>query len=97
MRKTFLIIKNDTKKTTELLESHESMASISHNQTDVEYIEMAINNLPIKSKAVFVMAEIEGFSHKEIAETLSISVGTSKSQLHYAKNILKKKISSLHI
>ncbi|HEY8398034.1 MAG TPA: sigma factor-like helix-turn-helix DNA-binding protein, partial [Flavihumibacter sp.] len=36
---------------------------------------------------------IEGYSHKEIAELLSISEGTSKSQLARAKAILQKKVA----
>jgi len=59
------------------------------DRVDVGYIEKAIQTLPSKSRTVFVMAEIEGFAHKEIAETLNISVGTSKSQLNYAKTKLK--------
>lgn len=58
-------------------------------RVDVEYIEQAILTLPLKSRTVFVMYEIEGFSHKEIAETMNISLGTSKSQLSYAKSKLK--------
>lgn len=60
------------------------------DNVDVEYIEQAIQTLPIKSRTVFVMAEIEGFAHKEIAAAMDISVGTSKSQLHYAKTKLKE-------
>ena len=60
---------------------------------DTDYIERAIQSLPYKSRTVFVMAEIEGFSHKEIAAELDISVGTSKSQLHYAKTKLKNILS----
>jgi len=60
---------------------------------DIEYIEQAIRSLPYKSRTVFVMAEVEGYKHKEIAEALDISVGTSKSQLNYAKNKLKNLLS----
>jgi len=63
------------------------------DEVDVGYIEKAIQSLPAKSRTVFVMAEIEGFAHKEIAETLNISVGTSKSQLNYAKTKLKEMLS----
>lgn len=64
---------------------------LSHtDNVDTEYIQKAIQSLPIKSRSVFVMAEIEGFTHKEIATALDISVGTSKSQLHYAKSKLKE-------
>jgi RNA polymerase sigma factor (sigma-70 family) len=57
---------------------------------DTEYLEKAINALPEGARAVFVLAEVEGFGHKEIAEMLQISEGTSKSQLHYAKKCLRK-------
>lgn len=43
-------------------------------------------------RAVFNLYVIEGYSHKEIAELLSISEGTSKSQLARAKSILQKKL-----
>ena len=65
----------------------------SPEQGDTDYIEQAIQSLPYKSRTVFVMAEIEGFSHKEIAAELDISVGTSKSQLNYAKTKLKTILS----
>lgn len=44
-------------------------------------------------RAVFNLYVIEGYSHKEIAELLSISEGTSKSQLARAKAILQKKVA----
>lgn len=43
-------------------------------------------------RAVFNLYVIEGFSHKEIADMLNISEGTSKSQLARAKSILQKKV-----
>lgn len=60
------------------------------DNVDIGYIEKAIQTLPLKSRTVFVMAEVEGFAHKEIAEAMDISVGTSKSQLNYAKTKLKE-------
>ena len=54
-----------------------------------EYLEKAIQALPNGYRSVFVMIEIEGFSHKEVGEMLGISVGTSKSQLFYAKKKLR--------
>ena len=44
-------------------------------------------------RAVFNLYVIEGYSHKEIGELLSISEGTSKSQLARAKSILQKKVA----
>ncbi|HMQ48113.1 MAG TPA: RNA polymerase sigma factor [Saprospiraceae bacterium] len=57
---------------------------------DVEYLEKAIQALPEGYRAVFVLIEIEGYSHKEVAELLNISVGTSKSQLFHAKKRLRE-------
>ena len=54
-----------------------------------EYLEKAILALPEGYRAVFVLIEVEGYSHKEVADMLRISVGTSKSQLIYAKKKLK--------
>ncbi len=62
---------------------------------DAEYLEQAIRSLPEGYRAVFVLIEVEGYSHKEVAELLEISVGTSKSQLYYAKKRLRKAIKKL--
>lgn len=51
-----------------------------------------INALPAKAALVLKLYAIEGWSHAEIAEELSISVGTSKSQLNYARSLLKAKL-----
>jgi RNA polymerase sigma-70 factor (ECF subfamily) len=51
-----------------------------------------INSLPTGFKAVFNLYAIEGFTHKEISELLSISEGTSKSQYARAKAVLIKRI-----
>ena len=56
---------------------------------DTEYLEQAINQLPAGYRAVFVLIEVEGYKHKEVAEMLDITVGTSKSQLYYAKQKLR--------
>ena len=44
-------------------------------------------------RTVFNLYVIEGFSHREIADQLGISEGTSKSQLARARSILQKKVS----
>ncbi len=56
---------------------------------DTDYLEKAINSLPEGYRAVFVLVEIEGYPHKEIAKMLNISEGTSKSQLFHAKKKLR--------
>ena len=54
-----------------------------------------IQNLADGYRMVFNMYVIEGYSHKEIAETLGISEGTSKSQLSRARIILQQQILKL--
>lgn len=51
-----------------------------------------INGLPIGYRTVFNMFAIEGYSHREIAESMAISENTSKSQLSRARKMLQKQI-----
>lgn len=53
-------------------------------------IESMLKTLPEGARIVFNLYAIEGYKHAEIAEQLGISEGTSKSQLNYAKEKLKK-------
>jgi RNA polymerase sigma-70 factor (ECF subfamily) len=57
---------------------------------DAEYLEKAILSLPEGYRTVFVLIEVEGYTHKEVAELLGISEGTSKSQLFYSKKRLRE-------
>jgi len=61
---------------------------------DAELLDLAIRSLPESSRAVFLLFEIEGYSHEEISKLLKVTVGTSKSQLHYAKKLLQSKLST---
>jgi RNA polymerase sigma factor (sigma-70 family) len=58
----------------------------------VDYLLTIIQELPHQYRLVFNLYELDDYSHQEIAEMLSISVNTSKSNLHRAKLILKQKI-----
>jgi len=53
-------------------------------------LESAIDQLPAGYKSVFVLHDVEGFEHEEVARILGCSVGTSKSQLHKARLKLRK-------
>lgn len=53
----------------------------------------AIDTLSDKHKEVVVMHDIEGIPHSEIAQILSISQGTVRSRLHYARERLQKELS----
>jgi RNA polymerase sigma-70 factor (ECF subfamily) len=52
-------------------------------------LERALPELPQGARQIFVLHDVEGFKHEEIAEHLGISVGTSKSQLHRARLLLR--------
>ncbi len=53
-------------------------------------IENAIEKLPKGYRNVFVLHDVEGYEHEEVARILGCSVGTSKSQLHKARLKLRK-------
>ncbi|MBN4071512.1 RNA polymerase sigma factor [Crocinitomix catalasitica] len=55
-----------------------------------------IQQLPDKSRRVFNLYAVEGYSHKEISEIMKISVGTSKSQLFDARKALMKWIKKMN-
>jgi len=52
--------------------------------------EEAIGRLPDGARQVFVLHDIEGYRHDEIADMLGIVPGTSKSQLHHARMALRR-------
>jgi len=58
-----------------------------------EHLEKAILSLPAQARSVFVLIEVEGYKHQEVAGMLDISEGTSKSQLSYAKKLLRNRLT----
>ena len=80
----------------EIDESNQNMEPIvwDSNLTG-EYLAKAISKLPEGYRNVFLLIEVEGYTHKEVSETIGISVGTSKSQLYYAKKSLQKKLAEI--
>ncbi len=52
-------------------------------------LERSLDRLPPLSRSVFVLYEVEGFKHREIAEILGIAEGTSKHALFTAKKELQ--------
>jgi len=53
----------------------------------------ALERLPARAKRVFVLYDVEGYSHEEIAQMMDVSVGTSKSQLHRARMLLREQLT----
>ena len=67
---------------------------IDDENISMDFLLNIIQELPDRYRLVFNLYVIDGYSHKEIAEMLSISDGTSKSNLARAKSILKEKIEN---
>jgi RNA polymerase sigma-70 factor (ECF subfamily) len=58
-------------------------------------LQLAIDRLPQGCKAMFLLHDVQGYDHNEIAEILGCSIGTSKSQLHRARVRLRKLLHGL--
>jgi len=57
-------------------------------------IERAVALLPNGAREVFVLHDMEGYKHHEIAELLEVDPGTSRSQLHRARLLLRQQLAS---
>jgi RNA polymerase sigma-70 factor (ECF subfamily) len=57
-------------------------------------ITIAINSLPVDFKTVILLCDIEGFTYEEIAKIVDIPIGTVRSRLHRARNMLKEQLRS---
>ncbi len=82
-------------KTTEEGETPDQIVSGTANPEKMRIVDKialdnAIEQLPTGYKNVFVLHDVEGFEHEEVARILGCSVGTSKSQLHKARLKLQK-------
>ncbi len=52
----------------------------------------ALNSLAVDFRTVIILCDIEGFTYEEMAKILDIPIGTVRSRLHRARNILKEKL-----
>ncbi|HEX2775255.1 MAG TPA: sigma-70 family RNA polymerase sigma factor [Candidatus Acidoferrales bacterium] len=57
---------------------------------DRVHLQRAVEQLPPGYKAVFVLHDVQGYEHNEIAEIMDCSIGNSKSQLHKARMRLRE-------
>ncbi len=57
-------------------------------------MESAMASLPKGARLAFVLHDIEGYQHQEIAEQLCVTVGTVKAQLHRARRLLRERLES---
>ena len=78
-------------------ETEEIAIDFNETHLSLDQILEAVQALPNQYRLVFNLYELDEYSHKEIAQILNISEGTSKSNLFKAKSILKKNLSELQL
>lgn len=84
-RKKLQIVRND--------EVEDEVSVELEEEVSADFLLELIQQLPNQYRLVFNLYVLDHFSHKEIAEMLNISEGTSKSNLSRARSILKTKIT----
>lgn len=57
-------------------------------------ISNALNSLAVDFRTVIILCDLEGFTYEEMAKILDIPIGTVRSRLHRARNLLKEKLST---
>jgi RNA polymerase sigma-70 factor (ECF subfamily) len=55
-------------------------------------LEQAIAALPTQARSVFVLHDVEGYKHREIADMIGLAEGTCKAHLHRARQLLRKRL-----
>jgi RNA polymerase sigma-70 factor (ECF subfamily) len=56
-------------------------------------ISNALNSLDVDFRTVIILCDLEGFKYEEMAKILDIPIGTVRSRLHRARNLLKEKLT----
>ena len=75
-------------------EIFDRMASLPRSGDLAMDLDLAVSRLPDGAREIFVLHDVEGYKHREIAALLDISAGTSKAQLHRARMILRKHLAA---
>ena len=92
LRKQQFVVYDD-----EVYEKNQSEEISQSTDLDTEHIQQLIDALPQGYKMVFVLYTVEGYKHKEIAEMLSITESTSKTQLLKARKLLQDQLRQQNI
>ena len=83
-------LKRRRSRETDLEEGHDVAGTVREAEPDLKRrLAAAIEDLPEGYRTVFVMHDVEGYTHEEIGQVLGIEVGTSKAQLFRARGKLR--------
>ena len=79
-----------------MLEMIGTLDTAGHRAREQMDLERAVATLPPRARAVLVLHDVEGWKHEEIAAELGMAVGSSKAQLHRARQLLRKRLGEDH-
>jgi RNA polymerase sigma factor (sigma-70 family) len=104
LRNTFLSSRAGSHAAAESIDDHpaeveqiataETPESVFFRRTNAETLRRAVDNLPLVFREVLLLCDVEGLSYKEIAEALSIPVGTVTSRLMRARRKVRQAIAN---
>lgn len=75
----------------------DARVEIDEENISIDYLLQIIQELPDRYRLIFNLYVLDGYSHKDIAHMLDINIGTSKSNLARARQILKKTIENYRV
>jgi RNA polymerase sigma-70 factor, ECF subfamily len=78
----------------ELAVETETPETILINRSDSQLLQRAIDDLPVHSRETLLLCEVEGMSYQEIAQILSIPIGTVMSRLARARKAVRESLAS---
>lgn len=84
---------NRTRKSKTGPELDDNLVGKNGTNTLAPHLEKAVSALPPGYRMVFLLHDVQGFNHGEVAEMMEISEGTSKSQLHKARQELRRRLA----
>jgi RNA polymerase sigma-70 factor (ECF subfamily) len=86
-------VKRDHRREVDLDETEPGSAPRRAEPDLKDRLHRAIDGLPVIYRSVFVMHDVEGYTHEEIGQTLSVAVGTSKARLFRARRMLREELA----
>jgi RNA polymerase sigma-70 factor, ECF subfamily len=75
------------------MDAHAGIVGMPLAPGDLLDLEKAIEKLPPGARRVFVLHDVEGYKHEEIAEMLGVTSGATKAQLHRARLLLREALN----
>ncbi len=75
------------------MDAHAGVVGMPLAPGDLLDLEKAITKLPPGARRVFVLHDVEGYKHEEIAEMLGVTSGATKAQLHRARLLLREALN----